>query len=59
MCAKYNELRCMFKNTSRQSWHACLIQASKFASGLKDEKLLKSKLMLHKTEVYKLYTRVF
>jgi len=63
MCAKYYELRCMFKkNAPRQSLRICLIQRQKFVlfsvSGLKDEKLIK-KQTYTKTETRKLYSRVF
>jgi len=59
MCAKYYELRCMFKKNSPR-W--CVLIPSKLAlfsmSGLKDEKLIKKQTYM-KTETCKLYPREF
>ena len=61
MCAKYYELRCMFKKKSpRPCWRVLI--ASKLAlfsmSGLKAEKLIKKQTYM-KTEACRLYSRDF
>ena len=62
MCAKYYELRCMFKKLNLVKVGAFNDAASKFTffsvSGLKEEKLIK-KQTYTKTESRKLYSRVF
>jgi len=67
MCAKYYELRCMLKKfTSLMLAHLLdklIGLTSKLTlcsvSGLKDEKLMKTKQTYMKTDTCKLYSRVF
>jgi len=62
MCAKYYELRCMFKKCTSSNLVHLIDTASKFAlfsaSDLKYKKLIR-KQTYTKTETCKLYSRVF
>jgi len=62
MCAKYYELKYMFKKTeSRQSWRVCLMQRqnSRFFGVRFERRKVDKKQTYTKTETRKLYSREF